>query len=224
MNWTPPSDDIDPPPSAGAGSVAEVEPDTPPLEIPEDLPEEIPVAPESAPAELPMAEALTAVPVAPAPAPAPIPEPHVEPVLAAAAVAVADTPQIHVFVPASDRPIDRFVATVLNEIGKNVGARVNSGRRGQAVTIIGITEDAVLRATDKGTTAPIPRAALEWAIKQLYRNGELARSKMTESYRENGSTVASGVFQLLSSLRYFEATELPMTLHFYRLQWEEELG
>lgn len=129
---------------------------------------------------------------------------------------------VHIFEPASRRPIDKFIASCFNDIGRLVGAHINSGRRGTHITLTGITPTGVQRATPKGDTTEIPLPALEWAIKQLYWNGELTRSKMTESYKENGSTVASGVFQILGNCKWFEATETPLTLHFYRLQWEEE--
>ncbi|MEO7995083.1 MAG: hypothetical protein ABI743_11850, partial [bacterium] len=100
---------------------------------------------------------------------------------------------------------------------------INTSRRGQALEIDAIIETGVQRKTAKGTNSEIPRAALEWAIKQLYLNGELSRSKMTESYKENGSSLASGVFAILSQVRFFEATDNPLTLHFYKLQFEDEL-
>lgn len=129
---------------------------------------------------------------------------------------------VHHFEATSRRPIDKFLAACFNDIGRLVGTNINAGKRGGPVTIVGTSPTGIQRATPKGDTTDVPLAALEWAIKQLYWNGELTRSKMTESYKENGSSVASGVFQILGACKYFEATELPLTLHFYRLQWEQD--
>lgn len=138
------------------------------------------------------------------------------------AAAVPARGTVHRFEAASRRPIDKFLAACFNDIGRLAGTNINAGKRGGPVTIVGTSPSGVQRATLKGDTTDVPLAALEWAIKQLYWNGELTRSKMTESYKENGSSVASGVFQILGACKYFEATELPLTLHFYRLQWEQE--
>ncbi|HYE77217.1 MAG TPA: hypothetical protein VEI97_04450 [bacterium] len=124
--------------------------------------------------------------------------------------------------PASNRPIDRFIALVWQDIASMAG-NTFAGRRGVSMEIVQITPTGVQRKTAKGTTTEIPRSGIEWAVKQLYRNGELSRSKMTEALKENGSTIASGVFAILGQSRFFEATENPLTLHFYKLQWEEEL-
>lgn len=190
---------------AAPESVAELVAQDPLVEapVPEVLADEVVIAPPDAPAvqvdevAVELLEAPTEVPAVP-------------------------RGTVHHFEPGSRRPIDKFIASCMNDIGRLVGTNINAGRRGAQITITGVSPAGVQRATAKGDTTDIPIAALEWAIKQLYWNGELTRSKMTESYKENGSTVASGVFQILGNCKWFEATESPLTLHFYRLQWEQE--
>ncbi|HYE79541.1 MAG TPA: J domain-containing protein [bacterium] len=127
--------------------------------------------------------------------------------------------------PASQQPIDKFIALVWRALDdrqlSHTDRELPPGSQGTWEVL-----PNGVRWHGAKSSVFVPAGELEWAVKQLFRRGDLTRLTLAHRLRdpdrlaEQGWPIARGLFALLSRLPFFGVTEDPLTLHFDRVFWE----
>ena len=133
-------------------------------------------------------------------------------------------------VPNSFTPIDRFTAKIWLALSDRELIFTDRPLHPAAQGTWDVHNEGIRWRSVGGTEVFIPAGEIDWASRQLFRNGYLPRLSMLDRLGNpnrlgrEGWPIAKGLFSLLSRLPFFTVEENPLSLHFDRATWEPLLG